>query len=268
MDPDSNGLSDASPSDASRDANDKQPTYENPTQRHSSDVSSVIILCFSFVFAYYALGGASTSKNIAGARRGRRSSAIRACAAGARVIRRPLQSFLLYVLCMCMATTVESQCVTPTSTQGYKGNNKVETSLIINSFSVDGWTCDTDAGYTTNSAAVASACSVNDAPYTLSGCTLTSCTQPSCEGSSGGCIGYYWTEKSADRYTKSNFYLQSLQCNAGYKSSNGMGTYSCSSAGSAWSYSACNACSSGKFQLTRGEIFFVLVSLLPVSALP
>ena len=231
------------------------------------------------MFASYALGEASTSKNTAVARRGRRSSsAISACAADARVrnrlhicipnCSRPLQSFLLYVLCMCMLTTVESQCVTPSSTQGYKGNNKVETSLIINSFSVGGWTCDTDAGYTTNSAAVASACSVNDAPYTLSGCTLTSCTQPSCEGSSGGCLGYYWTEKSADRYTKSNFYLQSLQCNAGYKSSNGMGTYSCSSAGSSWSYSACNACSSGKFQLTRGEIFFVLVSLLPVSALP
>ena len=75
-----------------------------------------------------------------------------------------------YVLSGCSAT-----CLAPSSSStGYNGNNKVETTMTVTGFSVAGWVCAN--GY--SGTASATACSGAGAAYVLSGCTLAFCVRP------------------------------------------------------------------------------------------
>ena len=132
-------------------------------------------------------------------------------------------------------------CTTP-STTGYNGASKNEVSKIRNSFSVNGWVCRTDLGY--SGSASASVCSNHGYSYQLAGCSLTNCL-PRSSGAE-----YSWVVHGSDNHKRTQFYLGDVRCAAGYK---GTAYSACNSAGQQWSYSGCSKCVSGKYKQARGN---------------
>ena len=171
-------------------------------------------------------------------------------------------------------------CTSLTKT-GYLKTNVQETSLVMPTWttsSVTGWTCHTNAGWT--GSANDRMCTSKNRPYILSGCTLTDCVAPVCPSgqtlqSTGKCtgggksdcaiygnsatirctstLGYYWTKQSNDLYSRSNFLLRSLQCDAGWYGYNSARTQICNSVGNAWTYNGCTKCSVGTFTSSRNK---------------